>query len=226
VRARDDPGAKPLEPRAATKVEQLVVVHARMIGHGRRRCATITPVRRLLAGVLLVLMAVAACAQPVLVPTATPPPRAEPGGPPLDAAAWAAAMCQARDQLEQAVGDPTTGDRSAAWQEFETQLTGADEERLKAAANGVLGHLTEGSRSAQAATGFVPGSAAATEMQLLLDGLSEGVRTLRDGTLEGSVERVNEGRRLVDAAYEGHYEQALGQMANVDLGAPLPCMPS
>jgi hypothetical protein len=198
-----------------------------MIGYGRRWCATITPVRRLLAALLLVLTALAGCAQPVLVPTATPPPRAEPGGPPIDAAAWAAAMCQARDQLEQAVGDPTTGERSAAWQELETQLTGADEERLRAAANGVLGHLTEGSRSAQAATGFVPGSAAATEMQLLLDGLSEGVRTLRDGTLEGSVERVNDGRRLVDAAYEGHYEQALGQMANVDLGgAPLPCMPS
>jgi hypothetical protein len=197
-----------------------------MIGHAQRWCATITPVRRLLSGVLLFVTVVAGCAQPLPVVTPTPPPLPEPGGPAIDGAAWAAAMCQARDQLEQAVGDPTTEERSVAWQEFETQLTGADEERLKAAANGVLGHLTQGSRSAQAATGFVPGSAAATEMQLLLDGLSEGVRTLRDGTLEGSVERVNEGRRLVDAAYEGHYEQALGQMANVDLGAPLPCLPS
>ena len=44
------------------------------------------------------------------------------------------------------------------------------------------------------------------------------------GTIEGSVERVNEGRNLVDAAYEGHYEQALGQMRQVPLaGVPLPC---
>ena len=53
---------------------------------------------------------------------------------------------------------------------------------------------------------------------------ADGVRTMRDGTIEGSVERVNEGRNLVDAAYEGHYEQALGQMRQVPLGGvPLPC---
>ena len=133
-------------------------------------------------------------------------------------------MCQSVDQLEQAVGDPTTGQRSAAWQEFETALTGGDEERLKAAANGVLGHLTEGSRQAATATLFPPGSGAASELQALHEGLAEGVRTMRDATIEGSVDRVNEGRRLVDAAYEGHYEQALGQMRQVPLaGVPLPC---
>ena len=47
---------------------------------------------------------------------------------------------------------------------------------------------------------------------------------MRDGTLESSVDRVNEGRNLVDAAYESHYEQALGQMRQVPLsGVPLPC---
>ena len=47
---------------------------------------------------------------------------------------------------------------------------------------------------------------------------------MRDGTLESSVDRVNEGRNLVDAAYEGHYEQALGQMRQVPIaGVPLPC---
>jgi len=152
-----------------------------------------------------------------LVPTPTPPPIGVPAGPEIDAAAWAVAMCQSVDQLEQAVGDPTTGQRSAAWQELETALTGGDEARLKAAANGVLGHLTEGSRQAATATGFPPGSGAAAELQALHDGLAEGVRTMRDGTLEASVDRVNEGRTLVDAAYEGHYEQALGQMRQVPL---------
>jgi hypothetical protein len=136
-------------------------------------------------------------------------------------------MCQAVDQLEQAIGDPTTGQRSAAWREFESQLTGADEERLKAAANGVLGHLTEGSRQASSVTGFEPGAGAASEMESLFDNLAVGVRTLRDATLEASPERVNEGRRSIDAAIEQHYEQALGQMAQVPLGpVPLPCVGS
>jgi hypothetical protein len=142
----------------------------------------------------------------------------------IDAAAWAASMCQAVDQLQQAVGDPTTGERSAAWQDFETALTGADEEKLKAAANGVLGHLTDGSRAAQTATGFEPGAGAASEMQMLHDGLADGVRVLRDGTLAGSPSRAEEGRALIDAAYEDHYEQALGQMGQVSLGGVvLPC---
>ena len=172
----------------------------------------------------VLLLVVAGCAQPVPVPTATPRP--EPGGAgEIDAAAWAAAMCQAVDQLDQAVGDPTTGQRSAAWQDFEIALTGVSEEPVKATANGVLGHLTEGSRSARTATRYPPGSAAASEMQALLDGLAEGVRTLRDGTLEASIPRVNDGRRLIDAAYENHYEQALGQMGQVPLGgAPMPCL--
>lgn len=136
-------------------------------------------------------------------------------------------MCQAVDQLEQAIGSPTTGQRSAAWQEFETQLTGADEERLKAAANGVLGHLTEGSRQASSVTSFEPGEGAASEMELLLENLAGGVRTLRDGTLAGSPDQVNEGRRTIDAAIEGHYEQAFGQMGEVPLnGVPLPCLPN
>jgi hypothetical protein len=38
---------------------------------------------------------------------------------------------------------------------------------------------------------------------------------------------VNDGRRSIDAAIEQHYEQALGQMAQVPLGGvALPCLPS
>ena len=185
--------------------------------------ATIWPVSQRIAGLVLVVAVLAGCGS--LVPTPIPTPDAvSPAGPELDAAAWAVAMCQSVDQLEQAVGDPTTGQHSAAWQELETALTGGDEARLKAAANGVLGHLTEGSRQAATASRFSPGSGAASELQALHDGLADGVRTMRDGTLESSVERVNEGRNLIDAAYEGHYEQALGQMRQVPLaGVPLPC---
>jgi len=185
-------------------------------------------VRRLLGSALLLVVAIAACDGGLQIPSAVTPPTPQPGGvAPVQAAGWAAAMCQAVDQLEQAIGDPTTGQRSAAWQEFETQLTGADEERLKAAANGVLGHLTEGSRQASSVTSFEPGAGAASEMELLLENLALGVRTLRDATLEGSPERVNEGRRSIDAAIEQHYKQALGQMAQVPLGGvPLPCIPS
>jgi hypothetical protein len=179
-------------------------------------------VKQRIFGLALALAVVTGCGD--LVPTPTPPPVGVPAGPEIDAAAWAVAMCQSVDQLQQAVGDPTTGHRSAAWQELEAALSGGDEERLKAAANGVLGHLTEGSRQAATATGFPPGTAAATELQALHDGLADGVRTMRDGTLESSVDRVNEGRNLVDAAYEAHYEQALGQMGQVPLaGVPLPC---
>jgi hypothetical protein len=182
-------------------------------------------VKRLLAGLVLLVATIAAC--DTALPVQSPPTRQPGGAQPVEAAGWAAAMCQAVDQLEQAVGDPTTGQRSAAWQEFETQLSGANEERLKAAANGVLGHLTEGSRQASIVSSFEPGVGATSEMELLLEGLAEGVRTLRDGTLAGSVEQVNEGRRAIDAAIEGHYEQALGQMAQVPLGGvPLPCVPS
>jgi hypothetical protein len=169
---------------------------------------------------MLMLAVVAACGGPVTVDTPTLGVPVEE----LDAGAWAASMCEAVDELEQAVGDPTTGERSTAWQAFETALTGSDETRLKDAANGVLGHLTQGSRTAAAARGFAPGAAAATELTALLDGLADGVRTLRDATLAADVSRVNEGRRLIDAAYEGHYEQALGQMEQVPLGGvPLPC---
>ena len=184
--------------------------------------------RRRVAGVLLLItaiVAVAACDPALQVPSAATP--AAGGAQPVQAAAWATGMCQAVDQLEQAIGNPTTGQRSAAWQEFETQLTGADEERLKAAANGVLGHLTEGSRQASSVTSFEPGEGAASEMELLLETLAGGVRTLRDGSLAGSPDQVNDGRQAIDAAIEGHYEQALGQMAQVPLGpVPLPCMPS
>jgi hypothetical protein len=175
-----------------------------------------------IASLGLALVALMGCGD--LVPTPTPAPVGEPAGPEIDAAAWAVAMCQSVDQLEQAVGDPTTGQRSAAWQELETALTGGDEERLKAAANGVLGHLTEGSRQAATAARFPAGAGAASELQALHDGLADGVRTMRDGTLEAAVDRVNEGRNLIDAAYEGHHEQALGQMRQVPLaGVPLPC---
>ena len=195
-----------------------------MICHGQRRYATITPVRRL-AGMVLLVATIAACDTGLQGPSgATPRPG---GAQPVEAAAWAAAMCQAVDQLDQAIGDPTTGQRSAAWQEFETQLSGADEERLKAAANGVLGHLTEGSRQAAGVTGFEPGSNAASEMESLLENLAVGVRTLRDGALAGSVEQVNDGRQSIDAAIEDHYEQALGQMGQVPLGGvPMPCVVS
>ncbi len=175
-----------------------------------------------IAGLGLALVALTGCGD--LVSTPTPPPLVSPAGPEIDATAWAVAMCQSVDQLEQAVGDPTTGQRSPAWQELETALTGGDEERLKAAANGVLGHLAEGSRQAATAARFTAGSGAASELQALHDGLADGVRTMRDGTLESSVERVNEGRNVIDAAYESHYEQALGQMRQVPLtGVPLPC---
>jgi hypothetical protein len=171
------------------------------------------------------IVAVAACDPALQIPSAATP--AAGGAQPVQAPAWAAGMCQAVDQLEQAIGDPTTGQRSAAWQEFETQLTGADEERLKAAANGVLGHLTEGSRQASIVTSFEPGSAAASRMELMLDSLAEGVRTLRDGALAGSPEHVAEGRSAIDATIEAHYEQALGQMGQVPLGGvPLPCLSS
>jgi hypothetical protein len=224
MRPNHDARPESFEARAAADVEQLIVVHDQIIGHGRGRCATITAVRRLLAGMLL-LASLTACDTSLQAPTQA---TSQPGdAQAVQAAGWAAGMCQAVDQLEQAVGDPATGQRSAAWQEFETQLTGADEERLKAAANGVLGHLTEGSRQASSVTGFEPGSSAASEMERLLEDLSLGVRTLRDGTLGGSVEQVNEGRRAIDAAIEQHYEQALGQMAQVPLGGvPLPCVPS
>lgn len=180
---------------------------------------------RLIATVLLavaLVAAFAACDTPVDVPVpGTPAPGGAQG---IDAAAWAGAMCQSVDQLEQAVGDPTTGQRSTAWQEFETALTGSDEASLKAAADGVLGHLTEGSRQAASATSFEPGRAAAAELQALHDGLADGVRTLRDGALTASVDGVNDGRQRIDAAIEGHYEQALGQMTQVPLGGvPLPC---
>ena len=182
--------------------------------------------KRLLWRVVLLAAAIAAC--DAALPPVQSPPTPQPGGAqPVEAAVWAAAMCQSVDQLEQAIGDPTTGQRSAAWQEFETQLTGADEERLKAAANGVLGHLTEGSRQASSVDSFEPGASAASEMELLHEDLALGVRTLRDGTLAGNVEQVNEGRQSIDAAIEGHYEQAIGQMAQVPLGGvPLPCVPS
>lgn len=187
------------------------------------RPATIYGVRSILA-VVVVLLVASGCDS--VAPIASPAIPQPGGGDALDATAWATAMCQSVDQLEQAVGDPTTGQRSAAWQDFETALTGADEERLKAAANGVLGHLTEGSRQAALAASFAPGSGAASQLQALHDGLADGVRTLRDGTLEGSVQRVNDGRALIDAAYENHYEQGLGQMTQVPLGdVPLPCAP-
>jgi hypothetical protein len=180
---------------------------------------------RLRAGVLLLgsmVMVITACDPALQVPSAATP---VPGGAQaVQAPAWAAGMCQAVDQLEQAIGDPTTGQRSAAWQEFESQLTGADQERLKAAANGVLGHLTEGSRQASIVTSFEPGSVAAMRMEQLLDSLAEGVRTLRDGALAGSPEQVTQGRRAIEATIEEHYEQALGQMRQVPLGGvPLPC---
>jgi hypothetical protein len=182
-------------------------------------------VGRLLAGVLLLVALVAACDPALQIPSPATPVAG--GAQPVQAAAWAAGMCQAVDQLDQAIGDPTTGQRSAAWQEFETQLTGADDERLKAAANGVLGHLTEGSRQASIVTSFEPGSAAASRMELLLESLAEDVRTLRDGALAGSPEQVTEGRRALDATIEEHYVQAFGQMGQVPLGGvPLPCLPS
>ena len=225
MRSRDDMGAKPLEARATADVEQHVVVHHQIIGHGRQTVCHHHAVKRLLAGSLLLVAAIAACDSGLQVPSGATP---VPGGPQsVGAADWAAAMCQAVDQLEQAIGDPTTGQPSAAWREFESQLTGADEERLKAATNGVLGHLTEGSRHISRVTGFGPGAGAAAEMELLLENLALGVRTLRDGTLEASPERVNEGRRSIDAAIEQHYEQALGQMTQVPLGpVPLPCVGS
>lgn len=181
--------------------------------------------KRLLPGIVLLAVTIGACDAAVPVQS---PPTPQPGGvAAVEAAGWASGMCQAVDQLEQALGDPTTGQRSPAWQEFETQLTGADQERLKAAANGVLGHLTEGSRQASSVTSFEPGARAASEMEALLENLALGVRTLRDGALAGDVEQVNEGRQGIDAAIEEHYEQVLGQMAQVPLGGvPLPCLSS
>jgi hypothetical protein len=163
-------------------------------------------------------LAVAGCISEV------PPSLRVPPTSTLDAVAWGSTICQAADQLSLALGDPATGDRSAAWDAFETALTSADEGRIDAAANAVLGHLTEGGRQANAARGFEPGFAAAGQWADLLDGLAVGVRTLRDGTIDGDPARIAEGRALIDAALESHYEQAFGQMRTVPLPAgALPC---
>ncbi len=163
-------------------------------------------------------MALGAC-DPAVIPSA-------PGAPPaaIDGATWAGAVCEAADQLSLAAGDPETGQRSGAWNDFETALAGGGEDAIDDAANAVLGHLAQGLQAADAAQGFELGRAAAAEWSQLLDGLAVGVRTLRDGTVERDAGRVTEGRAQIQAAYEGHFEQAVGQMRAVPLGnSDLPC---
>ncbi len=142
----------------------------------------------------------------------------------VDAETWAGAICEAVDQFSLGIGDLDTGRRSTAWNDFEVALSAGDAEQIDATANAVLGHLTQGARAANAALGFEPGFAAATEWWDLLDGVANGVRMLRDATKEGDPARVTEARGLIQGAVEAHYEQAFGQMRSVPLpNGPLPC---
>ncbi len=171
-----------------------------------------------LVAVAVLFVALGAC-DPAVLPSASGSPPAA-----IDGAMWAGTVCEAADQLSLAAGDPETGQRSGAWNDFETALAGGDEDAIDDAANAVLGHLTQGLRAADAAQGFEPGRNAAAEWSQLLNGLAAGVRTLRDGTVQRDAARVAEGRAQIEAAYEGHFEQATGQMRAVPLGnGTLPC---
>lgn len=175
--------------------------------------------RRIAAFVVLGL-ALAACDGGVVAVTdrpATAPAE-------IEAGAWASAICEAADQLSLAIGDPTTGQRSGAWNELETALAGGDGDAIDTAANAVLGHLGQGARASIEALGFEPGAGAATQWLELHEGLTGGVRLIQDGTVERDAARINQGRAAVDAAIEEHFEQALGQTRAVPLaGVALPC---
>lgn len=178
-----------------------------------------TTLRRIVVLVTLALV-VAAC-DGAVVPSE--PPATAPAQ--IEAVAWAGAICQAADQLSLAVGDPSTGQRSGAWNELETALAGGDADEVDNAANAVLGHLGQGATAAIEALGFEPGAGAAMQWLELLEGLTGGVRRLEDGTRERNPALINEGRAEIDAVIEEHFEQALGQTQAVPLaGVTLPCV--
>ena len=157
--------------------------------------------------------------------TGTPPPAtiARPTAQ-IDAPAWAVAICQASDQLSLAIVDPATGRPSPAWNEFEAAVAAGDEEEIDATANAVLGHLGQASRSANEALAFEPGFEAAVAWSGMLDLLTRGVRSVRDGTIARDPARVTEGRTAIQQAIDASYPAVVEQMRAVALdGAGLPC---
>lgn len=142
----------------------------------------------------------------------------------IDASAWAVAICQASDQLSLGLVDPTTGQPSTAWSEFEAAVAGGDEAEIDATANAVLGHLGQAARSANEALAFEPGREAAVAWWDVIDALMGAVRSLRDGTIARDAARVNEARTGIQQAVEMAFPQAVAQMRAVDLsGGRLPC---
>ena len=145
-----------------------------------------------IAATLLVLLVLLAGCGPTVVNVS---PSAGVATPQIDAAAWAAAMCQAVDQFSLGMADPAEARQSRAWIAFEAALSTGDPDEIEASANAVLGHLTEGSRSARRASAFPAGAAAAGAWAALLDESAAAVRVLRDGGRD--VERINEARASI-----------------------------
>lgn len=172
------------------------------------------------ASVALSALMLAAGCDATVAPSAT---LARPTAP-IEASAWAVALCQASDQLSLGLVDPRTGQTSAAWIEFERAAAGGDEAEIDAAANAVLGHLGQAARSANEALAFEPGSEAAIAWWDMIDGLMGAVRSLRDGTVAQDAGRVNDARTALEQAVEVSLPAAVAAMGAVDLaGERLPC---
>jgi hypothetical protein len=167
---------------------------------------------------LLVLVALLAGCGPTVVSVT---PSAGVASPEIDATAWGTAMCQAVDQFSLGMADPEDARQSRAWVALETALSAGDPDGIEASANAVLGHLTEGARSARRATAFPAGAAAAAAWVALLDESTAAVRVLRDGVRD--VDRINQARAAIQRVWtELPAAMELMRAVPVPAGA-LPC---
>jgi hypothetical protein len=174
-------------------------------------------VQRIAAKLLVLVGLLAGCGQSVV----SVPPSVGVATPQIDASAWGAAMCQAVDQFSLGMADPANPAQSRAWVAFEAALSTGDPVAIEATANAVLGHLTEGARSARRASAFPAGAAAAAAWAALLDESVAAVRVLRDGGRD--VDRINEARAAIQRVWTG-IPAAVEQMRAVPVPAgALPC---
>lgn len=116
-------------------------------------------------------------------------------------------------ELIEAIGNPDTGSRSPAWEEFEGALTVGDPAPIRASAETVLKHL-EAACAAVAPYFDRPGAGAwAIDVRGLYDGLAAAVVMLRDATIADDRAGVDAGRARMQTTLLDHFYQSF-KMSN------------
>lgn len=139
----------------------------------------------------------------------SPSPVAQPSpSPARDGNVIGVAMEDAIAALMSAIGNPDTDTPSEAMLDFEAAMASGDATRIQAAADVILGYVTDGRERLASVDGPACG-AFCVEWDELFAHVGEGVGLMRDGAIDHADARVADGRALIQEGLLDHFWQGI-----------------